>query len=54
MNLNQNLIKKLKHEIYMLKLENNQLKLRLDDLNSCWVHPDSCLHNNDPWKEFLT
>ena len=52
--MNLNLIKKLRHEIYMLKLENNMLKLTLEDLNSNWVHPKSCLHNEDPWKKFNT
>jgi len=40
---------KLKHQIYMLKLENKHLRERLKELNSGWVHPDSCLHNEDPW-----
>ena len=52
--MNLNLIKKLRDEIYMLKLENNMLKLTLEDLNSNWVHPKSCLHNEDPWKKFKT
>ena len=47
-----NLIKKLKQEIYMLKLENKQLRLRLEEVNSNWAHPRSCLHNDDPWKQF--
>ena len=46
------LVKKLKHENYMLKLENMKLKLKLKELNSDWVHPKSCLHNEDPWKKF--
>ena len=49
-----NLITELKNEIYMLKLENKHLKLRLEEVNSNWVHPKSCLHNEDPWKKFLT
>jgi regulator of replication initiation timing len=48
-----NLIKELRNEIYMLKLENKHLKLRLEEVNSNWVHPKSCLHNEDPWKKFL-
>jgi len=48
-----NLIKKLRNEIYMLKLENKHLKLRLEEVNSCWVHPNSCLHNEDPWVKFI-
>ena len=43
------LIKKLKTEIYMLKLENLKLKLQVKELNKEWVHPKSCLHNSDPW-----
>ncbi len=49
-----NLRCELKNEIYMLKLENKHLKLRLEEVNSNWVHPKSCLHNEDPWKKFLT
>jgi hypothetical protein len=44
-----NLIKKLKQEIYMLKLENLNLKMQLKELNNEWIHPRSCLHNTDPW-----
>ena len=54
MTLNLNLIEKLRHEIYMLKLENKDLKSRLEEVNSDWVHPKSCLHNDDPWIKFLT
>ena len=39
-----NLIKKLRDEIYMLKLENKHLKMELEEVNSSWVHPNSCLH----------
>jgi hypothetical protein len=42
------MIKKLKHEIYMLKLENMKLKIELKELNKEWVHPKSCVHNSDP------
>jgi regulator of replication initiation timing len=48
-----NLIKELRNEIYMLKLENKHLKLRLEEVNSNWVHPKSCLHNEDPWVKFI-
>jgi regulator of replication initiation timing len=54
MNLNQNLIEELRNEIYVLKLENNHLKMRLQEVNSSWVHPNSCLHNEDLWKNRKT
>ena len=52
--INLNLIKKLRHEIYMLKLENNHLKMKLEEVNSSWVHPNSCLHNEDLWEKIKT
>jgi regulator of replication initiation timing len=44
-------IKKLENENYVLKLENLKLKLKLQELNSEWTHPRSCLHNSDPWPD---
>jgi len=49
-----NLIKKLRDEIYMLKLENKHLKMELEEVNSSWVHPNSCLHNEDLWEKLKT
>ena len=43
-------IKKLERENIMLKLKNLKLELQLQELNSEWAHPRSCLHNDDPWK----
>jgi hypothetical protein len=45
-------IEKLKQQIYMLKLENKRLREDLKELNKGWVHPNSCLHNEDPWKKW--
>jgi|TARA_X000001036_G_C20448902_1_gene712495 hypothetical protein len=48
-------ITKLKEEIYALKKENKNLKLQLISLDKGhwefenWTHPNSCLHNKDPW-----
>ena len=42
----------LKNQIYMLKAENNILRERIKELNKGWVHPKSCLHNEDPWKKW--
>ena len=46
-------IDKLKHQIYMLKLENKQLREKLRDITKEWAHPNSCLHNEDPWKTLI-
>tara|TARA_A200000159_G_scaffold116165_1_gene109560 strand:- start:487 stop:657 length:171 start_codon:yes stop_codon:yes gene_type:complete len=45
-------MEKLKNQIYMLKAENNILRERIKELNKGWVHPKSCLHNEDPWKKW--
>ncbi len=44
-------IKKLKNENLNLQLENMRLRIKIQEL-TCneWVHPRSCLHNDDPWK----
>jgi regulator of replication initiation timing len=44
-------IKKLRKKNLKLQLENMNLRIKLQRL-SCneWVHPKSCLHNDDPWK----
>ena len=44
-------IKKLRKKNLKLQLENMNLRIKLQGL-SCneWVHPKSCLHNDDPWK----
>ena len=48
-------ITRLKEEIYALKKENKNLKLQLISLDKGhwefenWTHPNSCLHNKDPW-----
>ena len=44
-------VKRLKEENIMLKLENLKLHLKIQELNSEWAHPRSCLHNDDPWPE---
>jgi regulator of replication initiation timing len=44
-------IRRLKEENIMLKLENLKLKLKIQELNSEWIHPRSCLHNSDPWPD---
>jgi hypothetical protein len=41
--------KRLKDENLMLKLEILSLKMKLQSHTSEWVHPRSCLHNDDPW-----
>ena len=47
-----NITEKLRNDIYMLKLENKHLRERLKELNKGWVHPNSCLHNEDPWEKW--
>ena len=44
-------IEKLRKKNLKLQLENMNLRIKLQGL-SCneWVHPKSCLHNDDPWK----
>jgi len=44
-------IRRLKEENIMLKLENLKLKLKIQELNSEWIHPRSCLYNSDPWPD---
>jgi hypothetical protein len=53
MNLSKLSIDILNEQINILKQENLLLKLKLDQLNNEWVHPKSCLHNSDPWREFI-
>jgi len=43
-------IEKLKDRIFMLEIENERLKLELQENKKDWIHPQSCLHNSDPWK----
>jgi regulator of replication initiation timing len=43
-------IEKLKDKIFMLEIENERLKLELQSHKEDWIHPQSCLHNSDPWK----
>jgi len=43
-------IEKLKDKIFMLEIENEKLKLELQAHKEDWIHPQSCLHNSDPWK----
>ena len=43
-------IEKLKDRIFMLEIENERLKLELQAHKEDWMHPQSCLHNSDPWK----
>ena len=45
-------LKKLESENIMLKLKNLKLQLELQELNNEWIHPKSCLHNNDPWEHW--
>jgi cell division protein FtsB len=43
-------IKNLEDENIRLKVENEKLKLEIKTLReNDWKHPDSCLHNCDPW-----
>ena len=43
-------IKKLKEENLKLQLENMKLRIKIQGLSiNEWVHPRSCLHNEDPW-----
>ena len=43
-------IEKLKDRIFMLEIKNERLKLELQENKEDWIHPQSCLHNSDPWK----
>tara|TARA_B110000014_G_C19897837_1_gene464488 strand:+ start:338 stop:502 length:165 start_codon:yes stop_codon:yes gene_type:complete len=43
---------KLKEEIFALKQENRNLKTQLSKGSwefEDWTHPNSCIHNEDPW-----
>ena len=40
----------LKDKIAMLEIENERLRLELQSYGEDWAHPDSCIHNEDPWK----
>jgi hypothetical protein len=40
----------LKDKISMLENENNRLKMELQSYKQDWIHPQSCLHNEDPWE----
>jgi regulator of replication initiation timing len=42
-------IKHLKEENLKLQLENMKLRIQIQELNNDWIHPNSCLHNDDPW-----
>ena len=44
--------KMLKHENNMLKLQILKLRMDIHEMNDNWIHPNSCLHNEDPWKVF--
>ena len=45
-------VAKLERENNILEMEVLRLKMELQELQSEWVHPKSCLHISDPWKEF--